>query len=570
MNREQLLAILWLRWRLSANQFSRGSKLNAVFSVVVIALGTLGAAGSAMAGLSLGFFITGKVSPLILLVGWHVIILILLLLWFTGLLMQIQRSESVDLTRLLHLPVRLKQVFAFNYLLSLLTPSFVLLAPGMLGFCLGFMLRRGPAMLLMALLVVGFLFMLSAWTYCLRGWLAGLMVNKRRRQSVIVWVTLVFVLVFQIPNFLAQTGFFKEQRRPGHGQAGKSGALERLPPRLMPLHLLVPPAWVGYGSMRLLEGDPLPAVGGVLASGLLGAWGIGRAYRITLRFYQGGGEAPVTFVKPKPEKGVSRMLVERRLPWLDEETSALALACLRCLLRSPELKMALLMPVFALVGGYSALHSGSRHLQNELVMGGAGSGAVLLGIFSLAAFAANTFGMDRGGFRALVLLPTARWRILLAKNLALLPLSLAMSSALLAVVAVVLRFPWDLALACAAQFVTGFCVFLAVNNWLACLFAYRIKPGTLQASKATGSVFVGGLATVFLMPLTLAVLLVPMMVQTLWKSAGWAPGLPLNLVLSFIAALVCAWGYARLLPVQGRLLQKRELTILRQVTEELE
>ena len=37
----------------------------------------------------------------------------------------------------------------------------------------------------------------------------------------------------------------------------------------------------------------------------------------------------------------------------------------------------------------------------------------------------NHFGFDRGGFRAFVLLPTPRRYILLGKNLALLPVALA-------------------------------------------------------------------------------------------------------------------------------------------------
>ena len=49
-------------------------------------------------------------------------------------------------------------------------------------------------MVLLVPLALGIVFMITAWTYCLRGWLAALMVNKRRRRTVIVWVTIVFVL----------------------------------------------------------------------------------------------------------------------------------------------------------------------------------------------------------------------------------------------------------------------------------------------------------------------------------------------------------------------------------------
>ena len=36
-------------------------------------------------------------------------------------LSELQRSESIDLTRLLHLPIGLKHVFVFNYLVSLVS-----------------------------------------------------------------------------------------------------------------------------------------------------------------------------------------------------------------------------------------------------------------------------------------------------------------------------------------------------------------------------------------------------------------------------------------------------------------
>ncbi len=57
-------------------------------------------------------------------------------------------------------------------------------------------------MLLLLPLVFGFFFMVTAWTYCLRGWLAALMVNKRRRRAIIVGVTMAFMLLAQLPNLL--------------------------------------------------------------------------------------------------------------------------------------------------------------------------------------------------------------------------------------------------------------------------------------------------------------------------------------------------------------------------------
>ena len=44
--------------------------------------------------------------------------------------------------------------------------------------------------------------MVTALTYQFQGWLASLMSNPRRRRTVIVVATAVFVLIFQLPNLL--------------------------------------------------------------------------------------------------------------------------------------------------------------------------------------------------------------------------------------------------------------------------------------------------------------------------------------------------------------------------------
>ncbi len=51
-------------------------------------------------------------------------------------------------------------------------------------------------------MLAAFLLMVTALTYQFQGWLASLMSNPRRRRTVIVATTLVFVLIFQLPNLL--------------------------------------------------------------------------------------------------------------------------------------------------------------------------------------------------------------------------------------------------------------------------------------------------------------------------------------------------------------------------------
>src|SRR5712692_5133577 len=98
--------------------------------------------------------------------------------------------------------------------------------------------------------------------------------------------------------------------------------------------------------MSLKEHNLFPALGATALSGLIGALGLMRAYRMTMRFYQGAENG----TKPRPavprDLGLrGRLFVERRVPWLPDDTAALALATFRSLVRAPELKMALIMPL---------------------------------------------------------------------------------------------------------------------------------------------------------------------------------------------------------------------------------
>src|SRR5438093_2425417 len=171
MNWEQLRAILWLRWRLTRNQFTRGGQLNAVLSVLI---GTLLLMASGLLGIVsifVGALVVAKTSAPALLVIWDGVLFAFLLFWLSGLMVEIQRSESIDIPKLLHLPVTLPQVFVFNYAVSHFTPALLLMLPGMIGLCLGLTLGAGWAMAPLLGVLLSLMFLLTAWTYCLRGWL---------------------------------------------------------------------------------------------------------------------------------------------------------------------------------------------------------------------------------------------------------------------------------------------------------------------------------------------------------------------------------------------------------------
>ncbi len=578
MNWEQLKAIIWLRWRLTKNGFGRAGPVNAVIAFLMLGLMLTGGAVFGGAGFLAGAFALGKAEPRVLLWVWDGVLFGFLVVWLSGLMVEIQRSESVDLPKLLHLPVTLQQVFVFNYLASHLTPSIVLFLPGALGLCAGLVLSVGPSMILLVPLVLSLIFMLTAWTYCLRGWLAALMINKRRRQAVIVWMTIFFVLVAQLPNVLLNSRIFRGRslaREPQTAEEAR-GALQsksssQVPERILRAHVVIPLGWLGYGAMTLRQGKPWPAAGAVVASCLLGTLGLMRAYRSTIRFYQ---EADgLVRVKAAPRAGSrarGKLLVERRLPWLPDDTAALALATFRSLLRAPEMRMGMVLPVVALVALCSLSFMRSGHTPSAHLINFAGTAAAVFGVFPLAPVMSNAFGLDRNGFRALVLLPTRRHHILLAKNLAFFPFVGAVALVFLLVVKILVAMPWEGFLTSLIQVPLAFLLFSLVCNVIAMLAPYRFAAGTLQAKKPKPIVFLAVFAMMAMMPVVLAPILIPPGLQLLFSLRGWMPGLPVNLLGSGVMLAGAGWLYRLLLPLEGRLLQRREQAILREVTEEVE
>ena len=74
MDWSQLGTMLWLRWRLTRNQWSRSGQLNAALTMIAVAIGTaIGAAGG-LGGVLAGAFALAKAPPRVMLVVWDVIV----------------------------------------------------------------------------------------------------------------------------------------------------------------------------------------------------------------------------------------------------------------------------------------------------------------------------------------------------------------------------------------------------------------------------------------------------------------------------------------------------------------
>jgi ABC-2 type transport system permease protein len=583
VNFDQLKTILWLRWRLTRNQWARSKGVGAVIAAVVLFAAFVLATASFVGALLGGMFGLSTAKPLVVMLVWLGLTVAFLFLWMIGLLNEIQRSESIDLQRLMHLPVGLGQMFVVNYIASHLTLSTIIAVPAMLGLAVGLSISHGPAMLLLAPLALSTVLMMSAWTYFLRGWLATLMSNPRKRRTVIMGITFAFIVISQAPNF-----YFNILRSRSHSSSAfvpgetrdksrKASGQEKLD-QLIAVQKFIPPLWLPVAAGALAEGRALPALLGTLGCLAIGAVGLRRAYRDTVRFYHGEtgkratkpvGPRPVQTSASAPGKTGTGFL-ELRLPGVPEQSAALAVATLRSLLRAPEVKMAWASSLLVtVILGASFLLRGPPTIP-EVVKPFIATGAVLFSVFMLVQFLSNQFGFDRDGFRALVLSPADRRLILLGKNIASLPVAVVFGLLLLTLICVWLRPSIPTVAATLIQIPCVVLIAGLTGNLLSILVPYRIQPGSMKPTKMPALAMLVMVLCHLLFPAAMAPVFVAPLADLLWRKAGWPNAVPVNLLLSTALLALTALLYWLMLGPLGRLLQRRETKILNVVTAEVE
>jgi len=148
------------------------------------------------------------------------------------------------------------------------------------------------------------------------------------------------------------------------------------------------------------------------------------AYRSTLKNLRSGGERGLS---QSSSKAMKRPFTARAIPGLGDDCAALTEAGMLNLVRTQAGQMMLLSPLLFLPM-YWALSSTPAF----------GGGTTVLPLFIVVMpflnathILFNQFGMDQEAFRTLLLMPTPRSRILMAKNLAIAPFVLLVSLVLI-------------------------------------------------------------------------------------------------------------------------------------------
>lgn len=607
-----LKTLFWLRARLFANQLRKAGTFGQVLQAVIALAMTGGGLAAFLIGVTLGLEALDEASSLVVMLVWDGVAAAFLFFWLIGLVTELQRSELISAERFLGLPVPVRSVFIVNYIGSLFGLSTAIFVPGMLGLAIGLSLSRGPQMLWLLPLVLGFLLLITAITYQFQGWLGRLMADKRRRRNVVAVMGLMIMVVALVPS---QLSFMVNRMSDGSAQqtavdellderrmlrqmrsAGEIGGdefavqsrdlqtrleaarsargaerLRRIEGVAAPANRFIPLGWLPYGARALAEGRVAPAALGLVGLVAIGTLSLGRSYRTTLRLYLGEAGAASPKRKSAPHRtrrqrggaGRSRLL-ERRLPGLSEQVTAIALASLQSLLRAPEARLMILTAL--LMGGFFAgLLLRPESVPSPFLRPLLSTAGFVMVLVALSQLTTNLFGFDRDGFRVYVLGPASRRDILLGKNLALLPMALAIGLPVLALMQILTPMRADHFVATLVQMTSLYLVFCLVGNTVSVMAPTPIRPGSLQPVRPKGLVVLFHLGSFLLLPMVLGPLLLPIGIEAALDWLGYQR-IPAYLILACLEVVVVAFLYRWILGWQGRLLQAREQRILEVVT----
>jgi len=352
-----------------------------------------------------------------------------------------------------------------------------------------------------------------------------------------------------------------------------------MPKALILAHHCVPFLWAGNGVKSLATGHVWPALLGALGGFALGGWGLSRAYRSTCRFYRGqiGTGRTKQKKKGKKEKASASSatvgqtnVMDKTLPGLAQDTAVLTQAFFRSILRAPEIKTMLATNFVMVIVMAIAFTVRRNATPPEMIKPFMATGLIAFSFFGLSQLMFNLFGWDRAGFRTLVLSPVQRRRILLSKNLALLPIAVLISGLLQIILRFTLSLPWIVFVCACLQIPVAFLSLSLLGNLASMLAPFRVGPGTLKATKVPGQTKLLTLISLLCFPVFIAPIFLAPTMGLLFEKLGWLQSSLTNFLFSATLLAVVALLYRLCLPGLGRLLQQREREIMQIVTQEVE
>lgn len=542
-------ALVVLQFHLLRHTLTRG-KIVAYF-----VMGCIGGAALVFAAVLAGlfYFLGAAWFPeqprAMALLALNMLLLIYVIGWFWGIVMEVQRSDVIDIKKMLHFPVPLPLINGINFGVSLIGFTSLFYLSGALGLLAGLWRSHGHGLIPGALASGAFFLAASAWAYYVRGLLAVWMTNKRRRRLLLSILPLFFSVVGFMPMLLTnsfdggQSGevWFRWLNEPA-----QFTWVERA-------SWCLPTGWLALtlSSIMAGKGPVFAPIAALLCLGALGYW---LGYRVTVRYCFGsgtGGGAPAA----RPGEVVRPPFTARRIPWLADDTAALTLAAFLSFTRHPQMRTMLLAPISMIIF-IAIANSRSTALGHGV---GVPAIVVIFPFFMFSAFFCNLFGMDPRGFRAIMMLPPPRYRVLLAYHLALFPLAGGMGMAFILLGAWFYSMSASTVAVSLLQILQLFLLFSMTGSFVSIYAPFAIGRNMMRGHKSR-SLLVG-----LLMPLIVALLVIPTSIcllvdgiTTRWGLGGYPVGLVLSALL--IALTLAVYPFA--LRQAGDLLLLREQRIL--------
>ncbi len=352
-------------------------------------------------------------------------------------------------------------------------------------------------------------------------------------------------------------------------------------------NLLIPPLWMA-GCIESIMSGTLHVFWLTGAMALVGFVSLKRNYRQTIRFYQGQTDSRAT--EPRALAAVignnlrktrlgsaapssdekSVLLVERSVPFVSEETAAIITMTLQSMTRAPEVKLYLLLPLIAPFILFGVLQSWQLPRIDEL------KAAVIVGFTSCSLFITsgllgNYFAYDRAGFRAFVLSPIRRERILLGRNLATAPFLLLQSFLLALAIGVYFGMAVDKMLCSLFLSASILPLYGLLTNIMSILTPFPLAAGSIQPKQFNLIPILFSLLLSMIMPAITVLALFPLGLE--WVIDRFVPAMgffPFAFLLSILWLTGSIAIYCWLLPWEGKLLANREKELLRVVTSKIE
>jgi len=596
-----------MRWQTMRNRFRKAGKANWIIAVILFVLASLCSVGSFLFAIGWGKMLLSMIEPFYVIYVWDAFACAFLFFWAMALMVELQRSELFSLRNLMHLPISLSGAFSLNYASSLASLTVLLCLPTMLGVCLASVLQFGVKSLVTFALLAAFMFMVTAVTYQLRGWLGRLMENKRTRGTMIAITTICFVMIFQIPNLVnlgtmksrsaSRTTFWAEQAErfeelelkltagelsvedyqtardvieeefEERRQADHEDRVAAINKTATTVNAALPIGWLPYGASAAAQGAIVWPWLYVVGMSTIGFASLTLAYRSTVRAYTGAHNKEYRAVARRTSKArASDSILEKDIPFLSGTQSVIATSTFRSTLRAPEAKMALLTPlIFACIFGSMFLTGQMDQIPEFMaarIRPWYGIGALAMSVVGMAQMTMNMFGLDRQGFRAYVLMPAARRDVLLGKNMGILPFVGVLSATLVIFIGIVTNTQLTHLVATLLQVIVAFLIYFVISNHTSIYAPLGLATGTMKPVSMKFSVIAMQFVAVLFTPLTVVpailALAAELGISFLWRIHG----VPIYLLLTLVQLPVAIWMYRWAVTRQGRNLQEQEQKIL--------